>query len=86
MLVRRDKLDKTHKPYRVIYTAFASKCPICMELHNKSKRFGTPYHLLYHLNAHNSDEECSTKIGINEIRDTVKQICKAIQWRMLSHD
>lgn len=83
MLVRRDRLDKTHKPCRVIYTALASKCPICMELHNKSKRFGTPYHLLYHLNEHSSDDENTTKISTNEIRITVKQICKAIQWGML---
>ncbi len=83
MLVRRDKLDKTHKPCRVIYTALASKCPLCMGLHNKSKRFGTPYHLLYHLNEHNSDDEHSINITITEIKETIKQICKAIQWRML---
>lgn len=81
-MTRRDKLS-TEKPTRIIYTAIPSKCPICMELHNKSKRFGTPYHLLYHLNDHNLDDESTTKISINEIKDTIKQICKAIQWRML---
>lgn len=67
----------------MIYTALESRCPICLELHNKSKKFATPYGLLYHLNDHNSDDETTTKISTNEIRDTVKQICKAIQWRML---
>ena len=82
-MVRRDKLDKTHKPCRVIYTALESKCPLCLALHNKSKKFGTPYHLLYHLNFHNLDDETTTKITIKEIRIVVKQICKAIKWRML---
>ncbi len=82
LLVRRNKLDKTHKPCRVIYTALESKCPICIELHNKSKVFGTPYHLLYHLRDHNSDDETTTKITVKEIRNTVKQICIAIGWRM----
>lgn len=81
-LVRRNKLDKTHKPCRVIYTALESRCPICLMLHNKSKKFDTPYSLLYHLNDHNSDDENTTKISTDEIRDTVKQICKAIQWGM----
>ena len=53
-----------------------------MELHNKSKRYGTPYQLLYHLNEHNLDDQTSTKIALNEIRFIVKQICKAIQWQM----
>lgn len=83
LVVRRNKLNKTHKPCRVIYTALESKCPLCLALHNKSKKFGTPYHLLYHLNSHSSDDETTTKITVNEIRKTVKQICKAIQWRML---
>jgi len=37
-VVRQNKLDKTHKPCRAIYTALESKCPICIELHNKSKK------------------------------------------------
>lgn len=82
IVVKRNKLDKTHKPCRVIYTALESKCPICLGLHNKSKKFGTPYHLLYHLNDHNTDDECTTKITTSEIRYTVKQICKAIKWGM----
>lgn len=81
-MVRRNKLDKTHKPCRVIYTALESRCPLCLELHNKSKTFGTPYQLLYHLNEHNSDDETTTKITIKEIRITIRQICKAIKWRM----
>ena len=47
-MTRRDKFS-TKIPTRMIYTDVASKCPICLKLHNKSKKFGTPYHLLYHL-------------------------------------
>jgi len=82
IVVRQNKLDKTHSPSRIIYTALESKCPLCLALHNKSKKFGTPYHLLYHLNEHNSDDENTTKITIKEIKSTVKHICKAIKWRM----
>ena len=85
LLTRRDK-DNTKEPSRVIYTALNSKCPICLVLHNKSKKFGTPYHLLYHLNDHNSDDEHSTNITITEIKETVEQICKAIKWRMFFFD
>lgn len=81
-MTRRDKFSTKH-PTRTLYTALNSKCPLCMALHNKSKIFGTPYHLLYHINDHNLDDESTTKITIDEIRITVKQICKAIEWQML---
>ena len=81
-MTRRNRFNR-EPPSRTIYTALNSRCPICLALHNKSKKFGTPYHLLYHLRDHNSDDEHSTKITITEIKETVKQICKAIRWRML---
>jgi len=81
-MTRRDKFS-TNPPTRTVYTRLNTKCPICLELHNKSKIFGTLYHLLYHLNSHTTDDESTTKISIKEIKDTVKQICKAIKWRML---
>lgn len=84
-MARRDK-HSTDQPTRVIYTALNSKCPICLMLHDKSKKFGTPYNLLYHLKDHNSDDEHSANITITEIKETVKQICKAIQWRMFFLD
>jgi len=80
-MARRDKYYNS-TPTRTIYTALAIRCPLCLELYNKSKKFGTPYHLLYHLNDHNSDDQTSTKITINDIRLTVKQICQAIEWQM----
>lgn len=80
-MTRRDK-QSTKEPSRVIYTGLNSKCPICLTLHKKSKKFGTPYHLLYHLNDHNSEDEHSTNIRITEIKETIKQICKAISWKM----
>ena len=80
-MVRRDKYDN-NTPTRTIYTALAIRCPLCMQLHSKSKKFGTPYSLLYHLNEHNSDDQSSTKITINDIRLNVKQICQAIEWQM----
>ena len=81
-MTRRDK-DSTKKPIRVNYTALNSRCPLCMSLYSRSKKFGTPYHLQYHLRDHNSDDETTTKITVKEIRNTVKQICIAIGWRML---
>ncbi len=84
-MTRRDKHSEK-QPTRIVYTALDIKCPICTELHNKSKKFGTPYQLLYHLNDHNSDDEHSTNITITEIKETVKQICKAVQWRMFFHE
>jgi hypothetical protein len=57
-----------------------------MELHSKSKNFGTPYHLLYHLKEHGSDDQNTTMITVKEIRIIVKQICKAIQWRMFFYE
>jgi hypothetical protein len=80
-MTRRDK-DSTKKPIRVNYTALNSRCPLCMRLFSKSKKFGTPYHLQYHLRDHNSDDENSTGISILDVRQTVNHICKAIGWRM----
>jgi hypothetical protein len=80
-MTRRDKFS-TKIPTRMIYTDVASKCPICLKLHNKSKKFGTPYHLLYHLKNHNSDDELSSKISVIDVKQTVNHICKAIGWRM----
>jgi hypothetical protein len=81
-LSRRDKFS-TETPTRIIYTDFAIRCPICMELHNKSKKFGTPYHLLYHINDHDIDDQTTTLITLDEIRLVIKQLCNAIKWRML---
>ena len=81
-MTRRDK-DSTKKPIRVNYTAIPSKCPICLKLRSRSKKFGTPYHLQYHLRDHNSDDENSTGISILDVRETIDHICKAIGWRML---
>ena len=81
-MVRRNK-QSLENPTRIIYTSFPIKCPLCMALHNKSKNFGTPYHLLYHINDHDIDDQTTTLITLEEIRLTVKQICKAIEWRML---
>ena len=81
-MCRRDKIN--HKdPSRSNYTLIANRCPICMKLHNKSKKFGTPYQLQYHLNNHNSDDENTTGISIVEISQVIKTVAKAIQWRML---
>ena len=81
-LARRER-DAVEPPSRPMYESFNCKCPICMKLQNKSKKFETPYRLLYHLNNHNSDDELTTKITLNEIKEIVKQICIAIKWRML---
>jgi hypothetical protein len=81
IMTRRDKFS-TKPATRTLYTALNSKCPLCIKLHNKSKKFRTPYHLLYHLKDHNSDDECSTNITINEIKEIVKNICKAIRLKM----
>jgi len=81
-LSRRNRHTNNY-PTRIIYTALAVRCPICLKLHNKSKQFGTPYHLLYHINDHDLDDQTTTLITLEEIRFTIKQICRAIEWRML---
>ncbi len=81
-MCRRDKTN-VKSPSRADYTPIANRCPICMKLHNKSKKFGTPYQLQYHLKSHNSDDECTSGISIIETSKTIKVITKAIQWRML---
>jgi len=80
-MTRRDKFS-TKIPTRTIYTDSPCKCPICLKLHNKSKKFGTPYHLLYHLKNHNSDDELSSNISVIDVKHTVNHICKAIEWRL----
>jgi hypothetical protein len=54
-----------------------------MKLHNKSKKFGTPYQLQYHLNNHDSDDENTAGISVLEISHTIKVVTKAVQWGML---
>ena len=81
-MCRRDKINQ-NTPSRTNYIPIANRCPICMKLHNKSKKFGTTYQLQYHLKNHNSDDENSTGISVLEISNAMKMISKAVQWRML---
>jgi len=81
-MVRENKVEVKY-PSRSNYIPIANRCPICIKLHNKSKKFGTPYQLQYHLNNHNSDDENTTGISVLEISQTIKVVTKAIQWGML---
>jgi len=83
----RQKLSEKHqRPYRITYTRISQKCPICIRLYNRSKRFDTPYSLLYHLNIHDETDEKTSKITKNEAREVVKNVCKAIEWDMPLYD
>jgi hypothetical protein len=79
---RQNKTNQ-HSPSRINYIPIANRCPICMKLHNKSKKFGTPYQLQYHLNNHDSDDENTAGISVLEISHTIKVVTKAVQWGML---
>ena len=81
-MVRENKAEVKYTS-RSNYIPIANRCPICMKLHNKSKKFGTPYQLQYHLNNHDSDDENTTGISVLEISHTIKVVTKAVQWGML---
>ena len=79
----RQKLsEKYQRPYRITYANISQKCPICIRLCSRSKRFDTPYRLLYHLNTHSEFDEKTAKITKDEVRVVVKNVCKAIEWNM----
>ncbi|MCH7560005.1 MAG: hypothetical protein IIC67_01315 [Thaumarchaeota archaeon] len=81
-MTRQKLLDIVQQPYRITYTRISQRCPICLRLYSRSKRFDTPYRLLYHLNIHDELDENAAKITKNEVREVVKNICKAIEWNM----
>lgn len=71
--------DKTRKP-TTIYVQIPHGCPICKKKHKKSKKFSSPYALIYHLKQnHDTDDEISTGIHVEEVLKWVKITCKAHQ-------
>jgi len=70
--------NKTHQPSREIYAQIPHSCPICKKLYRKSKKFSSPYALMYHLSdIHVKEDENLSGISIDEILLAIRLVCKA---------
>lgn len=70
-------------PKRIDYLPFPLYCPICKKI-TISKKYKSPYALLYHLNSHNTQDEIESSIEINEVKKIARGIAKAVDSGMLS--
>ena len=81
---RKSKLDKTLSKIRPEFNVFRIRCPICMKLNHRSKMHTTLYNLQYHLATdHSSDDEISSGISVDSVKNVISQIARAIEWRMI---
>ncbi len=70
--------DKTHEPHREIYVQIPLECPICRKLRKKSKKFSSPYALMYHLTDwHGREDEILSKITVAEVHRGIRLVCNA---------
>ena len=70
-------------PKRIDFVQFPLYCPICKKI-KASKRYKSPYALLYHLNSHNTQDEIESSLEINEVREVIRGIAKAVDLKILS--
>ena len=83
MLNNNSRTDKSHNRCRPDYIQFSLRCPLCIKIQKQSRKFKSPYALQYHLtNFHDSQDELICNLKISEVRDVVRTITKACQWRM----
>jgi hypothetical protein len=73
--------NKTH-PSRITYTKFSIRCSICKKIQGRSKKFGSLYQLLYHINCHNSEDEITAGVTKEDVRSIVKHLCQALEHGM----
>ena len=67
----------------ILYVQFPLYCPICKKINNKTKKYSSPYALLYHTNYHNSQDEIESSITIEEVRNAARFVAKAVEFKML---
>lgn len=80
---KKYRLIKTQQSCRPDYIQFPLLCPICKEIRKNSKKFKSPYSLLYHLtNSHTRDDEIISNLKLDDVRDVARSISKACQWEM----
>ena len=82
MLSKHHLANKSHK-HRIIYDKCLNRCPICKKIQGRSKRFDSLYQLLYHLNSHNTEDEISSGITKDSIRETVRHVAHALELGIL---
>jgi len=77
------RLIKSHQPTRADYVQLPLLCPICKKINHQSRKFRSPYAILYHLtNSHNHQDEIVSSVSIDEIRFITKSIAKAFELKM----
>ena len=60
------------------------RCPICKKINRASKKFSSPYALMYHLtNVHDHQDEIISNISIDQVRNVARAITKACEWKIL---
>jgi len=83
MLTKQFQLIKTQQPSRPDYIQLPLFCPICKKINGHSRKYKSPYALMYHLtNFHNNQDEIVAAITIDEVRSIAKAITKACNWNM----
>lgn len=69
-------------PKRIDYVQFPLYCPICKKI-KRSKKYTSPYALLFHLNSHNTQDEIESSLEIDEVRQIARVIAKAVDSGMV---
>jgi len=82
-LNKQSHVVKSQELYRSDYIQFPLRCPFCIKIQKQSRKFKSPYALQYHLtNFHDSQDELISNLKISEVKDVVRTITKACQWKM----
>jgi len=79
------QLIKSQQPYRADYIRFPLLCPICNKIQKKSRKYKSPYQLLYHLSTiHDTQDEILSNLKIEQVRNNVRSIIQSYSWGMFS--
>ena len=73
------KRDEIHVSSRSIYVQISHACPICKKIFKHSKKFSSPYALLYHLNSHTKEDEYNAGVHKEDIRRIIRTIVRAYE-------
>lgn len=85
LLLYKQKLSKKpHEPHRTIYAQIPLECPICKKIRKKSKKFSSPYALMYHLGDwHGKEDEISSGIHVKDVYRGIRLVCRAYEMGIL---
>ena len=77
-------LNKSQQLIRADYVQLPLLCPTCKKINRISKKFRSPYALMYHLtNVHDRQDEMVSNISIDQVRNVARAITKASEWNIL---